>query len=210
MTFAARPGWPRRAIPNGLVRRRTPPPGLHLTFDDGPDPAHTPGVLDRLRDRGIRATFFLIGERARRHPALARRVAAEGHSVGNHTMTHPVWPLSVGAAEAWAEIGRAQRAILECAGVAPTRFRPPLGRLAPGIVAAAWGGGLEIVNWSLDTGDWRCRSAADAERCAAELAQGARPGDIVLLHDANPWVATILDLALPRLSLPMGDGIDLG
>lgn len=90
-----RPGRPSalaRGLPPWVVRRRGPGPWVHLTFDDGPHPAYTPAVLDRLAAYRVAATFFLVGERVVAHPALARRVADAGHAVGYHSFTHALLP----------------------------------------------------------------------------------------------------------------------
>ncbi len=97
-----------------------------LTFDDGPDAAHTPRVLDVLAAHGIKASFFLIGERAAREPALARRIAEEGHDLGNHTWSHRSLWLS-GPRETARQVGQGHAAIAEAAGAAPRFFRPPWG-----------------------------------------------------------------------------------
>src|SRR5437660_10254484 len=97
-----------------------------LTFDDGPDAAHTPHVLDVLAAHGIKASFFLIGERAAREPALARRIADEGHDLVNHSWTHrSLW--LAGPRETARQVGQGHAAIAEAAGAAPRFFRPPWG-----------------------------------------------------------------------------------
>ncbi len=201
MRFAARPGLPRRLLPEALVRRHGPAGRVHLTFDDGPDPVHTPAVLDRLRAAGVTATFFVIGQRAVEHPQLVARIVAEGHAVGNHTMTHPVWKPWAGVGSATRELHACQAAVRSASGVTPRVVRPPLGRVPPGFLLAARRLSLEVLNWSLDTGDWRCRSAADARQCAGETVRLVRSGDVVLLHD-GPAALAVLDQLLPVLARP--------
>lgn len=201
MRFAARPGLPRRLVPEALVRRHAPAGRVHLTFDDGPHPVHTPAVLDRLRAAGVAATFFVIGERVAEHPRLVERIAAEGHALGNHTMTHPVWKPWAGVGSATRELRACQAAVRGATGATPRVVRPPLGRVPPGFLLAARRLSLEVWNWSLDTGDWRCRSAADARDCAGETVRLVRPGDVVLLHD-GPAALAVLDQLLPVLACP--------
>ncbi|OWK40778.1 Peptidoglycan N-acetylglucosamine deacetylase [Fimbriiglobus ruber] len=196
-TFAARPGWAKRLIPDRVVRRQASRGAtIQLTFDDGPDPETTPGVLDRLEEYGLRATFFLVGNRVARAPHVVRRIREAGHVLGNHTFSHAV-PSYFSTRAAWREVATCQRIVAEAAGAAPTLFRPPLGRLTPGLVAAAWAHGLAVTNWSLDSGDWQCRSAEDADRCARETLDRIRPGDILLFHDDHPYIGRILDVVLP-------------
>ncbi len=164
-----------------------------LTFDDGPHPDHTPAVLDRLAAYGLTAAFFLVGNRVT-DPALVRRIAAAGHVLGNHTFSHAV--------PRWRDFTGAVADVARCQDVVPgaTLFRPPLGRLTPGLWWAARRHRLPVLTWSLDSGDWRCRSAADAAACAAAVAAAVRPGDVVLFHDDHPWVVPVLDAVLPALA----------
>jgi peptidoglycan/xylan/chitin deacetylase (PgdA/CDA1 family) len=166
---------------------------LLLTFDDGPHPEHTPAVLDRLAAHGVRAAFFLVGNRIS-DPALVQRIAGAGHLLGNHTFAH--------ALPRWWNRAAPLADVRACQEVVPgaTLFRPPLGRLTPGLWLAARRLGLECVNWSLDSGDWRCRTAADAVRCAKEVLELVRPGDIILFHDDHRWIGPILDVVLPALT----------
>ncbi len=165
--------------------------GVALTFDDGPDPIGTPRVLDLLRERGARATFFLVGERARRHPELVRRIAAEGHQVGNHTDTHPRCS-DLLSDELWEEVERADETLRSlCPELETPLFRPPWGALRPVQIAEVAARGRTAVLWSVDSRDYRGVAAEEIlRRCA-----GLRDGDIVLLHErfAATWEA------LPRL-----------
>ncbi|MFL5330624.1 MAG: polysaccharide deacetylase family protein [Gemmataceae bacterium] len=166
-----------------------------MTFDDGPCPDVTPAVLDRLRDFGARAVFFLVGKRVQSHPDLARRIVDEGHRVGNHSFAHaepPFWPRRYRN-----DVLQCQRTIQTAMGTTPTLFRPPFGRLRPSTILAPRSLGLHVVGWSVDTHDWRCRSDAEAKKIAQGLNVVAR--DIILLHDDNPCVVPILDAILPEL-----------
>jgi peptidoglycan/xylan/chitin deacetylase (PgdA/CDA1 family) len=205
--FARRPRWLKRlALAPFAVARTSPsfPPGgtirgepgdgrVFLTFDDGPHPVHTATVLDRLAAFDVTAGFFLIGKQIL-DPTLVQRIAAAGHLLGNHTFAHET--------PRWGDITGARADVARCQEVVPeaTLFRPPLGRLTPGLWLAARGLGLRCVAWSLDSGDWRCRSAVDAARCAAQVADAIRPGDIVLFHDDHQWIGPILDVVLPSIS----------
>jgi len=172
---------------------------VELTFDDGPSPNFTPLVLDRLAKFGISATFFVVGRFVLQHRSTLRQIHAAGHRIGNHSLTHPRFGfLSYRAVRD--EIRFCQHAVEDCIGVTPTEFRPPLGRVTPGVILAARSAGVQLVNWSVDTNDWRCRDEADAARCAEETAALARPRDVILLHDNHRRIAKVLDELLPRLA----------
>lgn len=173
---AARSLAARASVP----RRRTSQPLTYaLTFDDGPDPRYTPQVLDVLGDHGARATFFLVGARASRHPDLVRRIVAEGHGLGSHTWSHPELagrPLP----DLLRECHRGRRAVERAAGRPVPMYRPPKGHFEPRGALAARLLGLRPWLWSLDPSDWRSDlSAEDIVTALSPLG----PGDVVLLHD---------------------------
>ena len=190
-----------------FVRHRLPESeaGIELTFDDGPNPNITPRVLERLARHDLRATFYVLGRNVLRHRSTLRQVHAAGHRVANHSLTHPRFG-HLDYRTARDEIRYCQHAIEDAIGVTPTEFRPPFGRITPAVLLAARAEGVEVVNWSLDSGDWRCRSEADAERCAAETAALARPRDVLLFHDNHRWIGTVLDRLLPTLAERVGSG----
>ena len=185
--FARRPRWPAR-----------PATGVRLTFDDGPHPEFTPVVLDTLAEFGVSATFFLVGKRVQPAADVVRRTHAAGHTLGNHTFSHPR-PNWFAFPSAVREIRECQRAVSEVTGTPPTLFRPPMGRWTPPLWAARTLAGLTPMGWTLDSGDWRVRSDADADTCAEELLAAVRPGDVLLLHDYHPWIERILRRVLPVL-----------
>lgn len=168
----------------GLVRmhRRfsTPRPEVWLTIDDGPDPADTPRLLELLAAQGARATFFLIGENALRHPALVQAIAAAGHEVAHHTHTHPLamfWCATPGRVAAELDTGLAA---LRGAGITPTRFRPPAGIKNPWLASALRARGLTCVGWSARGLEvW----GGGPEAVARRVMRGVRPGSILLLHE---------------------------
>lgn len=154
---------------------------IALTFDDGPDPEVTPRVLDALAQAGVRATFFLIGERARRHPDLVRRIVAEGHLVGNHSWDHAALPLRGRAAIA-ADLARTQDAIEHACGVRPAWFRPPYGLRDPRVLAEARELGMRTSLWSVSPRDWQ---DPGSDAIVVRTLSVIEPGDIVLLHDGS-------------------------
>lgn len=154
-----------------------------LSFDDGPDPEVTPAVLDALADHAARATFFAIGRRLEAHPRLARRIAAEGHELGNHSWRHSRWQNFFGAAAQGHEIARGARAIAAVTGRPATPlYRPPIGLKCPAFARAAHKARLTLVGWSLSSQDTQ---TSDPERIAARVLRRIRPGDVVLLHDGH-------------------------
>ena len=153
---------------------------MSLTFDDGPDPDATPKLLRLLAAGRARATFFLIGERAVRHPDLVREILAEGHEVGNHTWHHRnAWFLGPRATEV--EILGGARVLAGITGAAPRLFRPPWGIVNVPALRIARRAGLTTVLWSIQPeGAWASPPDAQLRYCARSLHDGA----IVDLHDA--------------------------
>jgi len=150
-----------------------------LTFDDGPNPAMTPRLLDLLERHGARATFFLIGRFVEAEPGLAAEIAARGHLIGNHTATHPslVWRSPGRIA---GELTRCQEAIERATGRRPAWLRPPYGFRGPHLQRIARRAGLgRIAMWSVTGYDW---TPQPPDRLIGRLGR-VRGGDIVLLHD---------------------------
>lgn len=112
-----------------------------LTFDDGPNPDTTPQILRLLKERNLKATFFVIGVKCERHPDLVKKIASEGHSVQNHSYAHA-------PGEGLEELSRVQGTIKELTGTEPTCFRPPGGKIPPQTVSALSRLGLAVVYWS--------------------------------------------------------------
>lgn len=154
---------------------------LALTFDDGPDEEFTPKLLELLARHGQRATFFVIGHKVKAHPELARRIVAEGHELGNHTLEH-TWHMALWSApRIAAELEQASAVIEEVAGIRPTLFRPPAAVLSPRIAAGARAAGLRLVGFSVRSGDGS--PLVSAGRALRRLRRGIRPGAILVLHD---------------------------
>jgi peptidoglycan-N-acetylglucosamine deacetylase len=154
---------------------------IALTFDDGPDPARTPALLDALAELEAPATFFLLGQRVEAQPDLAERIAREGHEIGNHTYSHRYLPLARSRSVAH-ELAATDAAIERATGVVPTLARPPYGGRSPRNVSAFHRLGKRLVLWDVNSYDWRGGGAEDIARGVVER---ARPGSIVLLHEAR-------------------------
>jgi peptidoglycan/xylan/chitin deacetylase (PgdA/CDA1 family) len=182
---------PRRE-PRGAYRRLLPSPQprapaaaarrneVALTFDDGPDPEVTPRVLDALDKAGMKATFFLVGERAARHPALAREIVRRGHAVENHSHRHAKAFACYGIARMRRDVEAAQAAIADAVGVAPLFFRAPFGIRSPLLDPALARCGLHYASWTRRAFD---TVASDPARVLERLARVVAAGDIFLLHD---------------------------
>lgn len=151
---------------------------LALTFDDGPDPGHTPRLLDLLAQAGATATFFPIAPRAAAQPGLMARMRDEGHAVGLHCDEHLRHP---SRDRAWCERDTDQALTrLRKLRVRPALWRTPWGELAPWTERVARQRSLRLVGWDVDTHDWRGDSASDM---FAATRKGLVPGAIVLAHD---------------------------
>jgi peptidoglycan-N-acetylglucosamine deacetylase len=154
---------------------------VRLTFDDGPVRTNTPRVLDVLSHYRVKATFFVIGQRARRHPLLVRREYREGHSVQNHTYTHPDLT-TLGPVEIRRELRATNRAIKAAGVPRPHRFRPPRGVTNARVRSVGASLGLIQTLWSVDPHDWEDPPASVICR---RVVSNVRPGSIVLLHDGT-------------------------
>ena len=151
-----------------------------ITFDDGPG-QRTPTLLKLLADRQIKATFFVLGEHARRYPELIRQMVLDGHEVENHSWDHPdMRKLGDAARQKEIEDTVAQ---LKSLGAEPKFFRPPYGSYDPALVALAHRDGLELVLWSRDSEDWRYHTVASLEAHILPIGQGAH--GIFLFHDIH-------------------------
>jgi peptidoglycan/xylan/chitin deacetylase (PgdA/CDA1 family) len=195
-------------IPKRWLIRQLPWDGskcVLLTFDDGPHPEITPAILDRLDSYQTRAVFFIVGHRIVRAPHLLKEIEKQGHIVGNHSYLHPRGHLN-GFRNYRRDLIRCQDTIRAELGRRPLLYRPPGGRIRPIDLAATLSVGLRTMTWSLDPEDWRCRTENDAHRIADIMTTLLRARDIILLHDDNPCVLTLLDRILPFLKK---EGYDL-
>ena len=151
-----------------------------LTFDDGPTSPFTEQILDILAERKVPATFFLCGKNVERNPELARRIVREGHTVGNHTYSHPLLYLRTRKFLA-GEIDHTQAIIEKVTGVRPSFFRPPYGARWFGLMPILKARGLMMVMWSAAGYDWKYRTEAIIKATTREM----QSGSVVLLHDGH-------------------------
>jgi peptidoglycan/xylan/chitin deacetylase (PgdA/CDA1 family) len=162
-----------------LTRGTGTAPEVAITFDDGPDPVHTPPVLDILRRHGVTASFFCVGLPAAAYPDLVRRAVAEGHLVGNHTWSHPYLP-DLTREQLLRQVD-ATAEILTEVGATPTLVRPPYGSRTPDTMRWLAGNGMTTVLWDIDTEDWS-RPGTDT---VVANATTATAGSVILMHDAG-------------------------
>jgi peptidoglycan/xylan/chitin deacetylase (PgdA/CDA1 family) len=156
-----------------------------LTFDDGPNPQSTPLILDALALRGARATFFILGRHAERWPQIVRRIAEEGHAIGNHGYYHRKLHFK-SPRYVRTDLTLGTDTIERASAVRPTLFRAPHGFRSPWVSSIAWSLGQRTVGWSLGVWD-SDRPGVDV--IAHRAVSGAHPGSILLLHDGDGYDA---------------------
>jgi peptidoglycan/xylan/chitin deacetylase (PgdA/CDA1 family) len=170
---------PRRyLIANGNSRR----PQFALTFDDGPDPGTTRAVLATLCKHDVRATFFLVGSRAKQYPDLVKEIVKEGHEIGSHSYSHPYFD-RLSLAQAAREIAVAQTVLEDITGQECRLFRPPFGKLSAQSLLPAWLRKQRVVLWTVDLKDYSATEAHEIKNKAT--AHRFVNGDIILYHGLN-------------------------
>ncbi len=154
---------------------------IALTYDDGPNEAHTPQLLEILAGHETKATFFLIGRYVQQRPDLVRQIIQAGHAVGNHTFTHPLLTFQ-SESEIRKELSACSQAIADAIGEKPVLFRPPFGGRRPAVLRIARELDLQPIMWSVTGYDW---SAPPAQQIENNVASQTRGGDVILLHDGS-------------------------
>lgn len=172
---------------------------IALTFDDGPHAGYTDRLLDVLKRLDVPATHFLVGRNVRKNPALTRRIAEEGHEIGNHSENH-IRLNEIEARRMPREMAACSEAIEEAAGVRPAFFRPPGGWNDALVVDVANALGMTVAMWTLSAGDYTSkRGEPTAKAIADRVVAGARPGAVVILHDPMPATLDALPDLVSRL-----------
>ncbi|MEM1443568.1 MAG: polysaccharide deacetylase family protein [Verrucomicrobiota bacterium] len=167
---------------NSYSKVNTSLPFVALTFDDGPHATNTPRLLDILKERDVKATFYVVATNARRYPHIMKRIAAEGHEIGNHTVTHGNLT-KMTPDEVRSELSRAHEAIVSTTGLAPRTMRPPYGAITSD--QKSWirrEFGYPTILWSVDPEDWKKPGVSTVTK---RLVSGASPGGILLVHDIH-------------------------
>jgi len=165
-----------------ISRGKSGEQAVALTFDDGPDPLSTPELLRLLANHRVNATFFVIGEKAFKHPDLVREIVRQGHFIGNHTYSHDKLLLLKGNHHLLNEIEKTQH-VLRKLGVIPLAFRPPVGITSPGLDPVLRRLNLYTVNFSCRANDCGNRRIRDLSK---KILKRVHPDDIILLHDTRP------------------------
>jgi peptidoglycan/xylan/chitin deacetylase (PgdA/CDA1 family) len=193
---ALKPGEPIRHLTE-LVPP-APPNTIALTIDDGPHPEYTPRVLDVLAEHQVRATFFIIGEQVKEYPALVQRIAAGGHQICNHTMTHPISFDDLSRKRLKEEIAEPHDLIAQTTQIVPTLFRAPGGAWSPAVLDVIGEHRMLPIDWAVDPRDWARPGVASIRKALTR----SEAGDILLLHDGGgdrSQTVKALRAAIPKL-----------
>jgi len=178
---AARHVWHQPAYYARDLLPDAPGNAIALTIDDGPDPVYTPMVLEVLRAHGVKATFSMIGINVQLYPQTARQVVAEGHSICNHSMFHPIPFAMLTRKQIHAEVTEAMNRIWDATKITPRLFRSPGGDWSPTVFQILADYDLAPLDWDVDPRDWALPGVAHIE----EILDSGRGGDILLCHDGG-------------------------
>ena len=177
-------------------RGRTSLPYIAMTYDDGPHPQNTPRLLDMLRERNIKATFYVVGRSVNMYPHIVRRMVAEGHEIGNHTWTHRKLTTLSDTNVRW-EMNKTRDAIVAACGVQPRTMRPPYGALRQN--QRAWiyrEYGYPTILWDVDPEDWKRPGVSVV---SSRIVHRTGNGSIVLAHDLHKSTVDAMPTALDGL-----------
>ena len=167
-----------------------------LTFDDGPDPIHTPRILDILAENNIKATFFLIGSKIETYPELVKRIYKEGHIIGNHTFSHSPSYTLWNSNKIYEDIRKTNDIIYKITGKYPLFFRPPFGVTNP-LIRRAVNNRFVCIGWNIrsyDTLKFLKRTSI-----SKRIIRNIKSGDIVLLHDNREGSDILLESVIERI-----------
>jgi peptidoglycan/xylan/chitin deacetylase (PgdA/CDA1 family) len=171
-------------------------PYIAMTFDDGPSAQLTPRLLDILKERNIKATFFVVGRNVAEYPDIVRRMASEGHEIANHSWSHQAFT-QLGAEGLRKQIENTNDVIVKVTGKRPSLMRPPYGATSSNLnkrMTEEYG--LKIILWSVDPLDWKYRNS---NRVYNHIVQNTQPGSIVLTHDIHATTVAAMPSTLDAL-----------
>ncbi len=167
-----------------------------MTYDDGPHAQFTPRLLDMLKERNIKVTFFLVGKNVAEYPQIVKRMVEEGHEVASHSWSHPLLSKMSDAAVA-EQLKKTHAAIKAASGVEPVTMRPPYGGFTQRQQRWCNGEfGYKTILWDVDPLDWKVRNAAHVQR---EILSKTKPGSIVLTHDIHKSTVDAMPATLDAL-----------
>lgn len=170
---------------------------IAMTFDDGPHITFTPRLLDLLKERGIKATFFLVGKNAAAYPQIVKRIVDEGHEVANHSWSHSAFN-KLGEASVTAELQKTQDALVKACGVAPILYRPPYGAIT--LSQKKWiheKFGFPTILWEVDPLDWK--APRSVQKVYNEILKQTFSGSIILSHDIHETTVDAMPSTLDAL-----------
>ncbi|MEA3210156.1 MAG: peptidoglycan-N-acetylglucosamine deacetylase [Chthoniobacter sp.] len=196
---AAEPSVPVPAAPAKVTYSQcnVDGPYLAMTFDDGPHAENTPRLLDMLKQRGLKATFFVVGQCAAENPNIMKRIVEEGHEIANHSWSHPSLN-KMGEGAVTDQLQRTHDVIVQTTGVTPKLMRPPYGAFTAN--QAKWANhkwGYKVILWDVDPLDWKIRNA---EHVKGAILKGAVSGSIILSHDIHKTTIDAMPGTLDGLS----------
>jgi peptidoglycan/xylan/chitin deacetylase (PgdA/CDA1 family) len=183
--------------PTRILHFKILTPAIAITFDDGPDPKNTPRLLGILKERGIKATFYLLGKSVNAFPQIVREIVADGHEIGNHTWDHK--DLSrMSDANCLEELQKTQDAIASACTVTPGTFRPPYGKVKMSqrkeIMEKFH---YPAIIWEVDTEDWK--KPFSSQKVHDTILKDTKPGSIILCHDIHAWTVDAMPSTLDEL-----------
>lgn len=175
---------------------RVDQPCIAMTFDDGPSAALTPRLLDILKQRNIKVTFFVLGQLVQEHPEIVQRAVSEGHEIANHSWDHKALT-KLGEGGLQHELADTSAAISKATGKPVTLMRPPYGATNPRLNRAFEKEyGMKVILWSVDPLDWKRPGPGVVSQ---RIVAGAKPGAIILSHDIHPGTIEAMPAALDAL-----------
>jgi len=172
---------PRTVEVRALSAASVKPKVVALTYDDGPNPAATEDLLRVLADEGVKATFFMLGNNVSKYPELAKKVADQGHQIGNHSQKHKRYN-GLTPPKMEEDFSTAQQVIAEATGVTPVWARPPYGAVNPSVYSVLGSNSINLCMWNVDPADWR---EPGKQVIVNRVLANVRPGAVILMHDGG-------------------------
>lgn len=168
---------------------------IYLTFDDGPSPHTTQRLLGILKEKEVKATFFILGQLATAYPNIVKEIFDDGHTIGNHGYTHQSF-VNLSQESLKSSIEQTQKAIYNACGLTPHLVRPPYGSISSSEINLLQNLELKTVLWDIDTLDWKTRNSA---KTTAVILKEARPLAIILVHDIHPETVDAMPVVIDEL-----------